>query len=160
MGLALDNDRYIPTGDAGAKWSGQELTYTEFTANASITATTEGTANTIVTAPSFTADGKNVMVEFFSIFGRSSAASVGTFFALYQGVNGATAASIGQWGQIFSAAGGLDGPVHLSRRLQLTLGSAYVFSARAWVTSGTGTIFAGAGGSGANIPGFIRITRA
>jgi len=54
---------------------GYELGYTEFTANVSVRATTETTANTIVTAPAVSTDGATrIRVEFFSPFVRNPAA--------------------------------------------------------------------------------------
>jgi len=136
---------------------GTELAYTEFTAPVTISATTEATANTIVTAPAVTFDGATaVNVEFFTpkvILATSVGAEV--VFALYDG-----AASIGLIGDLInSAAAGSVSPASLSRRLTPSA-AAHTYSVRAWRGVADGTIIAGTGGVGAYLPGYIKITKA
>jgi hypothetical protein len=87
------------------------------------------------------------IIEFFAQ--RVQKGTNATVFVLYDG-----ASSIG----LFGLQGG-DSPVVLRRRLTPSA-AAHTYSVRAYVDAGTGTVVAGAGGIGVNVPGFIRIERA
>lgn len=150
------NDVITAAGGGGGEIHGHEYAYTEFTSNASITATTEGTADTVVTASAVTFDGSTVaMVQFFAPQVKPpSAATAAVVLWLYQ-----DGSSIGALGTVETpAANVLEVPVWVARRLTPASGSR-TYSIRASVGSGTGTVVAGAGGAGANVPGFIRITK-
>lgn len=141
------------TGPAYAYPPGYEYGYTEFTSNVSITATTEATANQIVSAGAITFDGAPVRVEFGAYLIRGPA-SVSIFVELYDG-----ASSIGVLGQYDMDAGADGVPPRLTRRFTPTA-VAHTYSIRAHLASaGTGTVFGGAGGVGLAMPGFIRITK-
>lgn len=142
----------IPVGYLADR--GDELGYTQFTGAVSVTATSEATANTVVTASAISFDGNTpVMIEFFSPYNSNPSATVTMVIVLYEG-----ASSIGLWSQLF-CSGTEQVPLKLERRLTPASGSK-TYSVRAYVASGTGTVGAGAGGVGANMPGFIRIRRA
>jgi hypothetical protein len=130
---------------------GYEYAYNQITGNVSVVATTEGTANTIVTASAVTFDGATpVVIEFFSITGVTPAGSLRLW--LYDG-----AASIGQIAELTGASGN-DAP--LTAKVRITPAAATkTYSIRGSVSSGTGTIAAGAGGIGVVYPTFIRITK-
>lgn len=133
---------------------GFEITYDEFTANVVISATTEATANTIVTASAFTADGSTrVLVEFhcFTIDGGNA----GVAGCLY--LDGS---SIGQWFFVGSGGSITTQAAVTARRFMTPAAGSRTFSVRAFKASGNGTAKAGAGGSGAVLPGYIRITKA
>lgn len=135
-----------------------ELAYTEFTGNVSITATTEATANTIVTASAVTFDGSTIaLIEFWARTVVLPAAAQATMdYYLYQ-----DGASIGRLGTVrgADAAAGVEQHIpYLVRRMTPASG-ARTYSIRAAVNTGTGTIGAGAGGLGVSMPGFIRIVR-
>jgi hypothetical protein len=154
----------VATGTAAAteQWPpGHEFDYTQVSAgNVSITATTEGTANTVVTAAAVAYNGTDVvMLEFFCPFGATPAGNVNLIFALYDDTGGG-AASIGRWGQITGPdAANIDRlPVRLSRRLTPSAAT-HTYSVRAYVDSGTGTVNNGAGGSGNYMPLFLRQTK-
>lgn len=139
---------YIETGVQGA-WA-RELGYAQFTSNVSVTATTEASANTVVSASAISFDGSTIaLVEFYAA--RIDPGSTFTSVFLFQ-----DGASLGQIGQTLTA-----GPsIYVARRLTPASGSR-TYSIRAAVNAGTGTIYAGAGGgSGTIMPGFILITRA
>lgn len=145
----------IETGVQGA-WA-RELNYTQFTANVSVTATTEATANTIVTASAVSFDGSTAAIIEFAATANPdpTAASRTLSFWLYQ-----DGSSIGQLGFLITpAAAQMAVPVRLARRMTPASGSR-TFSIRASVSAGTGTVFAGVGGAGLTMPGFILITRA
>ena len=138
----------ILSGDLNFLFSGNALAYTEFTSNVSITATTEGTANTIVTAGAVTFDGATAcMVEFFCAQLLSGTTTISLY--LYDG-----AASIGQIGGQDTASTGA--PIRASRKLTPSA-AAHTYSIRGGVDAGTGTATAGAGGVGAFMPGYIHV---
>jgi len=125
-----------------------ELVYNEITSNVSITATNEASANTVVTASSVEALGSPLVIEFFTP--RATSGSTWVSFFLYQ-----DGSSIGNWG---GPVGATANSVFLARRLTPALGS-HIYSVRASVDGGTGTVSAGVGGSGNFLPAFIRIKR-
>jgi hypothetical protein len=134
--------------------SGHEFAYAEITASVSVTATTEATAQTIVTAPAITLDGSTiVIIEFFAPMARNPAANQTLQFALYEGSSSRSLLS-----QIFSTAGQIDTPVHLTRRITPSAG-AHTYSIRAFVAAPSGIVFAGPATPGNNTSAFIRITK-
>ncbi len=139
---------------------GLELAYAQVTVDTSITATTEGAADTIVTAVAIVLDGSTTIeVIFFSqqVQSPGAAASRFTSVVLYDAVGGAAAASIGGMGLVFTdASARTDAPFYCSRRLTPAAGS-HVYSARAYVNAGTGTVNAGTGASGTEAPAFIQV---
>lgn len=135
---------------------GYEFDYVEITSSvSSITATTEGTANTVVTANAVSYDGSTVIIlEFFCpiVITDSGAASRVVTFYLYDG-----SGSTGYIGQIMTpAASAMRAPVMLRRRFTPSNAS-HTYSVRASVDAGTGQALAGAGGSsGSGTPTYIR----
>ena len=137
---------------------GFEYDYVQFTSPVSITATTEGTADTIVTGSAVTYDGTTiVMVEcWFPYYTAPPSAGVDTLFVLYDGAS--SIGLIGLHSVPSSASSQRPGPVRGIRRLTPSNAS-HTYSIRAYVSTGTGSVGAGAGGAGGHMPGFIRITR-
>ena len=135
-----------------------EIDYVQITGSVSPTATTENTANTIVTSNPIVYDGNTpVIIEFFCPYIRpaTDAANRGLNLALYE--DGST---IGRIGQFFTPAAGADGkPTLVQRRLTPTAGS-HTYSIRAYVSGGTGLVDGGGGGSSQLMPIFMRIVRA
>lgn len=149
----LDSALLVP-----ASYLGHELDYVEFTGTVSITQTAEASANTIVTGSAVSYDGSTtVIVEFFAPYVDTGATSADEVLLwLYDG-----SSSIGYIGRTKTpAAAALRVPVHAMRRLTPSNAS-HTYSIRG-TRAGTnnGTIGAGAGGTGAAMPGYIRITRA
>lgn len=145
---------------------GYEYDYTQITSNASLTATTEGTANTIVTASAVTFDGSTiVLIEWWAphIVIPADAGGRSVNFWLYEdgssiGRLGSAAAPgvvSGSGGTIF---GGGSMPVGHKRRMTPASGSR-TYSIRGSVSGGTATVAAGAGGAATILPAFIRITK-
>lgn len=129
-------------------------TYVEMTAPVSVGATTEAGATTVVTAGAITFDGSTVvMIESFL-----PSANRGTTYiklCLYDG-----SSSIGLFVDTVSSASG-NAPsetINLRRRLTPS-NAAHTYSIRAFVDAGTGSIQAGAGGVGNEMPGWIRIVK-
>lgn len=144
-----------PTGPTGSGGSGgyTEVDYTEFTSNVSITATTEGTATTVVTASAFTADGTSAyLIEFFSPQARPVSSPGGTLTVyLYE-----DGSSIGRICGVVQ--NGEFNPLYGVRR-KVPSNASHTYSVRAADSGGSGQIGAGSGGSGNVMPGFIRITK-
>lgn len=136
---------------------GHEYAHKEFTGYVTISATTEATATTIVTAPAVTFDGATaVLIEFYAMDFLSNAHASGNavFLALYE-----DGASIGQIGVLsISANANLQVPVRVARKKTPSAGS-HTYSIRGYRTNADGIAVAGSGGSGDEMPGFIRITR-
>lgn len=149
------NGKWIKGVGGVAVWAdppGTEYAHNEFTANTTITATTEAGAQQVRDASAVTFDGATAaIIEFFAPYIANPAAAV-MLLALYDG-----AASIGIFAQ--TALGGNGMPMLLRRRLTPSATS-HTYSVRAWVSSGSGTVFAGAGGAGLMVPGYLRITKA
>lgn len=133
------------------------LSYTEYTGNVTISATSEATATTIVTAPALAFDGTTgIEIEFFSpdsaVGGNAGGNTL--ILVLYD-----AAASIGLATQV--SLGGTtaqDFQVGVKRRLVPAAGS-HTYSIRAYRTNANCTMVAGAGGVAAYIPGWMKISR-
>lgn len=137
------------SGNTSLVW--HEVAYNEFTSPVSVTGTTEATATTVVTASSVVFDGLHVaLIEFWC-----PAAARGTNwiqFALYDG-----SSSIGGVLEPLGYTGSATlPPVPLKRRLT-PAAATKTYSIRAFVDAGTGSVKAGAGGTGADLPGYIRV---
>ena len=134
-----------------------DLSYVEFTGTVSPTATTEGTANTVVTADAVTFDGSTkVEVSFYVPNARADAAGANRNMQvfLYDG-----SGSIGEMARLVTPAAQNDNkPIYVSRILTPSA-AAHTYSIRACVSAGTGALAAGTGGSGNLMPGYIRIRR-
>lgn len=144
--------------DNGSSWDDvyeSILDYVEFTSSVSITATSEATANTVVTGSAFTFDGSTpVWIEAFfpSILTPASSAASSRVY-LYDG-----SSSIGRLATFTNTtqtAAQRWGGIYLVRKLTPS-NAAHTYSIRADVTTGSGTVEAGAGGNAAVMPGFIR----
>lgn len=148
-------------GGGSSDLAGKELDYVQFTSSVVPTATTEATANTVVTGSPVTYDGSTAIIITFECSAANpahDAAGRSMLLWLYDG-----ASSIGA----LCTLTGRDStnpdrwPVHRERRLTPSAAS-HTYSIRASVTAGSDgsqAISAGAGGAGNFMPGFIRITR-
>lgn len=135
---------------------GSEVDYVQATANVNVTATTEGTANTIVTGSAVTYDGlTSIMVEFFSV-GVTPTATANAYLQLWLYDD---AASIGEIAFVQTPAAAASYVPCVGHRRLTPSAAAHTYSIRGSVSGGTGVVSAGAGGIGAVHPMFIRITR-
>jgi hypothetical protein len=145
-------------GGGSADLAGKELDYVAITSAVSVTATSEATADTAITGSSVAYDGSTIIeIEVFSPFITPDATNAGRSLSivLYDG-----ASSIGTLSYIENQVNGRTFylPFFAARRLTPSNAS-HTYSIRAHVSAGTGTFGAGVGGSGANMPAFLRITR-
>lgn len=137
---------------------GHEFDYVEKTSDTSITATAEASANAIVTGNAVTYDGSTpILIEFFCNYVGQAAADTSFQVFLYDGT------SIGRLALVTNpTATGYTGnfrtQIKATRRLTPTAG-AHTYSVRATTSSGTATVGGGAGGSGNQMPAYIRQTK-
>jgi hypothetical protein len=131
---------------------GQEFDYVQITANpAGITATTEGTSQPVITGDSVYYDGTRVKVSFF-VPKLTSSASLNATFVVYR-----DATVIGQvsGGTVNTTAEAMEFEI-----LDTPPAGAHAYAVKAFVSTGTLTVNAGAGGSGNLVPGWLRVTKA
>lgn len=158
VAATIARDAEIDAAVAALALPGAELDYAQITSAVSPTATSEATANVVVTGNPVTYDGSTpVMIEFVADQARPSSAGAGRDLQifLYDG-----SSSIGFLGYMnVPATGAMPVPICCRRRLTPSAGE-HTYSVRAAVSAGTGLISAGAGGAGAEQPAYLRITRA
>ena len=135
--------------------AGRELGYTAFTSAVGIAGTSEGGATNVVTSASITCDGQPVLVEFYTPRVDTPAVA-GQAVVLDVYVDSTIQGRIGVW--LVPAATTLATPFFGSLRVTPSA-AAHTFSVKVWATSAAGSVYGGAGGTGANVAGFIRITK-
>jgi len=147
---------WVPLGAGVVPDLGGEVAYQEWIAQVSITATSEATAQQVVAAPAFTADGSSTyLVEFYApACGPPGTSGQSLNFILY--LDGVSLGLLGV--HQGNSANAFYAPSRQTRRIVPAAGSR-TFSVRAFVSTGTGLVFGGPGGVGQYVPGFIRVTR-
>lgn len=129
------------------------VAYVEFNANVTLSGTTVGTANQIVSAGAITYEAVPHYIEFSC--SRLNAAAGATNLILRDGTT-----VLGTLAQF--AASSTNHPV--SRCLEITpTAASHTYNVAGWVASGSGTVLAGTGGAAGDgstyLPGCIRISR-
>jgi|SRR5579859_1175243 len=159
-GTAASGDVPVASSSSAGTWAfppGHEFDYAEFTSDIAITASTEGTAQTIVAGNSVTYDGSTVvLITFFCPVIQGTTAgivrvilldgstSLGWLTNEYQGVEGNNNFLFGM----------------VSRRLTPSAAAhTYTIAAFNSAAAKQTDFQAGAGGSGTLLPGYIRITK-
>lgn len=145
-------------GGSTSDLAGKELDYVQITSPATITATTEATSQAVVTGSAVTYDGSTIIeIEFYSQYGEVEDASGASLIVLLY--DGATV--LGRLATITNvAAAALRVPLCLKRRITPSAAShTYSIKAYSTVATANAAISAGAGGTGAALPAFLRITR-
>ena len=152
---------YQSDGSSWATWLGSpsgEIDYVAITSDVTISADTEAGSTTIVTGSAITYDGSTNIVIEFQAADAITHAHAGDYivFTLFDG-----SSSIGYFGVIQTpAAAAMNAPIRLARRLTPSAAT-HTYSVRGFSpTSHGGTVKAGAGGTAARVPAFIRITLA
>lgn len=128
-----------------------------FTSNVSVTATTEGTGNTVVTAGAVTFDGATpCILEFYCWAAQPDNTAANRALRLGW-VDGGTA--IGVFSLHATQVAGVNNliPIFARSSAFTPTAASHTYGVESWVSAGTGTVGAGAGGAGANMPGFIRV---
>jgi hypothetical protein len=137
---------------------GDVLTHDEKTSDTSVTSTAEALSNTIVNSSSITYDGSTaVMIEFFSP-GVQVGASAQLVILLWDNTANTEVGRIASYVNPVASTHNY-GSIYGKFRLTPASG-ARVYSVRAFRVTANGTVAAGTGGTGANVPAFIRITKA
>lgn len=156
--LSTDGSGVISWATAGAGgYVSGETGYTQITSSVNVTATTEATANTIVTAAGIAYDGSTtILIEFFSPFIHPDTTVAGRDLSLFL-YDGST--SLGYFGYTVGPAA-VDRSTPCFIQLRLTPSAATkTYSIRGAVSAGTGVVGAGAGAAGNNVPAYIRQTK-
>jgi hypothetical protein len=133
---------------------GHEFDYVQITSPVSVTGTSEGGATTVITGGSVSYDGStDIMVEFYSPDLQNN----GSAFCILHLWDGASV--LGRLG-IYAGSNGQRWPGGImSRRLTPSAGS-HQYIIKGQVDASSSTVGAGAGGSAAYMPAFIRVTKA
>jgi hypothetical protein len=137
---------------------GYEFSYVENTSPVTVSATSEAAADTCVTAAAFAGDGSTIiLIEFYAaaLMPGWTAVTDSLSLWLYDG-----ASSIGQIAFVRSITTNQanDRPCYVARRLTPSNAS-HTYSIRASRQDHNGSVYAGAGGTNAAMPMFIRITK-
>ena len=134
----------------------KEVEYEQFTADVTVTATTEGTANSVVSASTLTYEAVPHMITFFCPGARPDNGAAGR--VLHVILYDSTTALGELAGPTTPAAANDNHPIHAQFRITPTAAS-HTYNVKAWTSAGTALIQAGAGGTGTKVPGFIRVER-
>lgn len=138
---------------------GRELDYVEITGNVTITGTAEGSETTCITGTSQAYTADPIIIEVFSPRCDVNAASAGQalIVVLYDG-----ATILGRIETIIpDSTGASHGRGFTARRKLTPTAATHQYIVKAYKTSTNACLFgAGAGGTGANVPAYLRITRA
>jgi len=140
---------------AGSSAGGADvMAYGEITANVGVSSTTQGSPNTVITAPAITVDGATKIVIEFYCYAVVNQTNGAIILGLYEG-----GTSLGQMGFGFVSGGGtMNCPILVQRELTPTAGT-HTYSIGAYLGSaGSGTVFANTGGN-QGMPAFVRIRR-
>ena len=133
---------------------GREWDRASITSAVSVTATTEGAANAVVTGNSTTYDGTEVKVEFTAPYGSSPGTNVNLYVILLR-----DSTVIGRL-TVNTNGGVLTSPIHLVA-FDTPSAAAHTYKIQAYILSaGTGVVGAGAGGAGNFLPAVLRVTKA
>lgn len=126
----------------------KEVDRVAFTSAVSVTATTEGTANTVVTGTSRAYTIETVEIEFFSP--KVTVGTGGQINLVF--LRGATVLGVVNT-QLANGEG-----VPVTARIRDTpTATTFSYVVKAYVNGGTGSVDGGLGGTGAVVPGFVRV---
>ena len=134
----------------------EEVGYAQITASVTPTATTEATANAVVSLGAITYEAVPHMVEFYSPSVRPDNAAANRTMSIILADAGTSVGILAV--QSTPAANNANTALHCMYQLTPTAAS-HTYGIEAFVNAGTGNIAAGAGGAAASVPAFIRITR-
>lgn len=148
-----DNADGSITLDVAATGGATLLGYTQFTSSVTQNATTAAGADTVVSVASVVVPAATLICVEFSAPLITSAAASNIRCSLWQGSTdlGAITNSLG--------SGTQNAPVYARRYLTPGAGT-YTYTIKVYSNGGSagGTVFAGAGGAGTMMPGYIRVT--
>ena len=161
-GTAAAGQVPVASSSSAGAWAyppGFEIGYTQITATVNITDTAEATATALISPGALTFDGGAVMFEFFgySVLCDTAGATDIVTFTLFEGATQITRLGVAR--TIATAAPNANS-VSLKYRFTPTAAS-HTYKLCAFVTSTTGTpnLGAGAGGTNAASPSFVRFAK-
>lgn len=129
---------------------GYELDYVQITTNpAGVTATTEGTAATIITGTSQAYDGTKNLLHFFCPRQENITAATTATYVFFRG-----STALGQVAVDNTYSGAFNAWIE-----DTPSASTFSYIVKCFVSGSTQTIYAGAGGSGNRTPAFLRVTK-
>lgn len=131
---------------------GYELAYQEFTSNVSITSGDGDNPTDVVSSGAVTYDGTRVCIEFFAVIVEPANADF-ISICLWD-----ASTRMGEMAEV--ALSGTRDVTVLARRYLTPSAASHTYRIRAFRNAGNGTLYAGAGGSGQHMPGYIRVTTA
>lgn len=132
----------------------QPINYTEFMSNVIVTATAEATPNDVVSSGAITYEAEPIEVQFYSPrLEMGAVAGSQVIINLWDATT-----DLGRMALPLATSASDAYPVFLTRRFTPTAAS-HTYKIRAWRSGSDGAIYAGAGGAGVNLPGFIRVLR-
>ncbi len=138
-----------------AAYASRTLDYAEATGDVSVTHTTEGTADTLVAGNAITVDGATaVLLEFFAPawFNNNNSRTLTVVFT-----DGTTV--LGKVASFNGPANPSDITFPVARYRYTPVAGTYTFTAKVYANTGTNvTVRAGAGGTGAYAPMFLRVS--
>jgi len=144
-------------GGGGATSPGFEVGYDQITASVNVVSTTEATGTTIISAAAHTFDGAAVLCHFFSPrIVTPTVAGQAVVVSLFEG-----ATQIGRIAELNTSAAASEF-ASISGYLRFTPTAAshtYTVTAFANSTTGTPSVQAGLGGTGAEAACFVRFTK-
>lgn len=139
---------------------GYEVGYSQITSTVNVVSTTEASGTAIISPGALTFDGTAVIAEFFCPIANLPTAAAGNFLivSLFEGATQITRLVAAQTPSVTAQEG-----VALYGRYRFTpTAASHTYSVTAFANSTTGTpaIIAGAAGTGAYPPAFVRFTKA
>lgn len=161
LSIGATNGMALQRVSGAVAWAlppGYEYDYAQITSNVTVTSTTEGSADTVVSSSAVAYDGSTtVFIEFYAplVDPATDAAGRALLLVLYDG-----ASNLGRMGYAQNEVSGQHGYQTMYAKRRLTPSAAtHTYHVKAFVTAGTGTVFAGDGAATHYMPAFIRITR-
>jgi hypothetical protein len=132
-----------------------ELGYSQITSGVLPTSTSAASPDTVINDLTVVCDGSPILVEFYSNQVRPmNSAGTDIKISLYEDGSEETR----EWGRFYNGVANYDNkPCYLSRRLTPSAGS-HTYKVTAFVSSGTGYVGAGSGGTG-EAPAFLRVSK-
>jgi hypothetical protein len=164
--LAVGANGQVLTADSaqatGIKWAaagggggGGELAYAQITSLVTVSGTSEGAPTDVISSGAITYAATKIKIEFYAPATFQTGTLANLTFNLWDDTT-----NLGQLGFIsFPSSGEFDTFVNLARILTPTAGS-HTYRIRAHKGGGACGIAAGAGGVGAFVPAFIRVSSA
>lgn len=149
----------MQTGPQPQYGRGYEWSYAQITSPVNVTSTTESAGTTVLSPAAFTPDGSPVLVEFFSPYFNLPTAALGnsTVVCLFEG-----ATELARLAQptLAATAAQQTPPIYARYRFTPTAAShTYTITGFVPNTTGTPQVGAGAGGTAAFPPAFVRFTK-